>query len=158
MQKKGALIEIQEYGPKWKVGWNLWSVSSLSPQRNTYEAMLFQDSKKKQIHQIQQKAPPVLISSGGMLESLPLKQQRIKMMLWDLLGQASLASQCTASAVDVRCGALEARSSKVSWRISSLRRGEKRSKWFMGSNHVMSPSRLKEKKNIEFSVPRHPMR
>ena len=88
----------------------------------------FKIQKKKQIHQIQQKAPPVLISSGGMLESLPLKQQRIKMMLWDLLGQASLASQCTASAVDVRCGALEARSSKVSWRISSLRRGEKRSK------------------------------
>ena len=75
----------------------------------------FKIHKKQQIHQIQQKAPPVLISSDGMLESLPLKQQRInKMMLWDLLVQASLASQSTESAVDVRCGALEARSSKVS--------------------------------------------
>ena len=85
-------------------------------------------------------------------------QQRI-MMLWDLLGQASLASQSTASAVDVRCGALEARSSKVSWRISSLRRLEKRS-FFNGieSCHESCLQVDSKKKNIEFSVPRHPMR
>lgn len=81
MQKRGALIEIQEYGPKWKAGWNLWSVSSLSPQRNTRRVPSWwghADSrfKKKTDSSIQQKAPPVLISSAGMLESLPLKQQR----------------------------------------------------------------------------------